>query len=255
MISYPNVKLNLGLSVLRKREDGYHDLETLFIPYHGYSDILEITELPQNSAPAITIEGGDWDPLSDLSWKAYCLLRDEYGLPPVEIRLVKRSPVGAGLGGGSADAAFTLKMLNVMFGLGMDEARLASCAARLGSDCAFFIYNRPMLGEGKGEVLSHYDIDLSNYEIRVRIPEGISVSTKEAYSGIVPNPHGGIRDALAGPVSEWRRNLVNDFEKTVFKSHPEIEAVKERFYREGAVYSAMSGSGSAVFALFERNRV
>lgn len=251
MKSFPDVKINLGLNVLRKRPDGFHDLETLFVPYYGFSDILEID--PVSGEASIEIEGGNWDPHTDLTWKAYQLLKEDFDLPPVHISLVKRSPVGAGLGGGSADAAFALKMLSGMFSLGLDDTRLAAYAARLGSDCAFFIYNRPMFGEGRGEILSPLDVDLSGYDIRVEVPRGVSVSTREAYGGIVPRvPEKRLADLLALPVTEWEGNVVNDFEATVFPLHPEIEELKKEMYGRGAVYAAMSGSGSAVFGLFPK---
>lgn len=252
MTVYPDVKINLGLHVLRRRPDGYHDLETLFVPFRGMGDRIDIEESDRAS---IEIIGGDWDPLTDLSWRAYRLLSEEFGLPPLRIVLHKSAPVGAGLGGGSADAAFTLKALNSMFSLGLDEAGLASRAAMLGSDCPFFIYDRPMFGEGRGEVLTPWGIDLSGYEIRVEVPRGVKVSTKEAYSGLELSRAGArvpLKEALSRPVEEWRGVVTNDFEPSVFASHPQIAALKERFYAEGAVYSSMSGSGSAVFALFRK---
>ena len=330
MIAYPNVKVNLGLSVLRKRPDGYHDLETLFIPYFDIHDTLEIIKgddfsrtsaslferysfggsevpevpVPENCAtlgiirggdpsslgggPAeqdifrdgtppdegmpirqgiredgklmITIaraEGVDWDPLNDLTAKAYALLDEEFGLPPVKIFLEKTSPVGAGLGGGSADAAFALRMLSELFALGLDDAALAGRAARLGSDCAFFVYNRPMLGTGRGEILEPYDIDLSQYELRVAVPAGVSVGTADAYRGIVPREAAAgrapsLREALALPAAHWRGSLLNDFETTVFAKYPAIARAKQALYDAGAVYASMSGSGSAVFGLFPR---
>ena len=249
MISYPNVKLNLGLNVLRKRPDGYHDLETLFVPYHGFSDILEINP----GEASIEIAGADWDPQTDLCWKAWRLLKEELDIPSVSIRLTKRSPVGAGLGGGSADAAFTLRMLDELFCLNLGEEKLAGYASRLGSDCAFFIYNRPMFGEGRGEILTPFSVDLSAYEIRVELPEGVSVSTREAYGGIVPGiPDRPLREILRLPASEWKDCLCNDFEKTVFPLYPQIEDIKCRMYEKGAVYAAMSGSGSAVYGLFRK---
>lgn len=303
MITHPHVKINLGLSVLRRRADGYHDLETLFVPYHGLSDTLEIivgddwsetsaalfaryasSEVAQAIAPdgslmvTIARRGGvGWDPLQDLTARAYALLAADYKLPPMKIYLEKTSPVGAGLGGGSSDAAFALRMIASLAGLGLsDEAlagsadspaggglsdeALAEYASRLGSDCAFFVYDQPMLGEGRGEVLTPYDLDLSGYDLRVVVPEGIAVSTAEAYRGIVPRegvpglppcqPLLPLREALARPVEAWRGCLVNDFEATVFAAHPELAALKQRFYDEGAVYAAMSGSGSALFGLF-----
>lgn len=257
MITHPNVKLNLGLSVIRRREDGFHDLETLFVPYTGISDTLEIVPADAFSIDILRKEGVDWDPQQDLTAKAYRLLEADFHIPPVHIRLTKTSPVGAGLGGGSADAAFALRMLNDLFGLSIDDGTLASYAARLGSDCAFFIYNRPMLGSGRGEILTPYDIDLSGYEIQVVVPEGIAVSTREAYGGITPREKlteapVALMDALSLPVEEWKDALVNDFEATVFKAHPELAAIKRSLYDSGAIYAAMSGSGSALFALYRR---
>lgn len=304
MITNPNVKINLGLNILRKREDGFHDLETLFVPYFGIHDTLEIiagddysrtsaalfakygegvpatqgtqkpegvfgVETHQNDAPKIaqgmsedgslmiTIareEGVDWDPLKDLCAKAYFILAEDFKLPPVKMFLEKTSPVGAGLGGGSADAAFTLKMLNEMCGLGLTQQQLADYASRLGSDCAFFIYNRPMIGEGRGEILTEYDghFSLSNYELQVLTPAGVAVSTKEAYSGIRPHlPEQSLREVLSRPVEEWKGLLVNDFEETVFAKHPELAAIKSSLYDSGAVYASMSGSGSALFAIYK----
>ena len=285
MITNPNVKINLGLNVLRKREDGFHDLETLFVPYFGISDTLEIVvgddysrtsaalfgrygepdgcagEAPmlaqgisEDGKLMITIarkEGVDWDPLKDLTAKAYRILAEDFGLPPVKIFLEKTSPVGAGLGGGSADAAFALKMLDELCGLGLSEEQLASYASRLGSDCAFFVYNRPMIGEGRGEILSEYPLSLEGYDLQVLTPEGIAVSTKDAYSGIRPHlPEVPLREALARPIEEWDGILVNDFEETVFAKYPELAAIKRSLYDSGAAYASMSGSGSALFALY-----
>ena len=276
MIAYPNVKLNLGLHVVRRREDGYHDLETLFVPYPGLHDTLEIItgddfsrtsarlqetygaeQLAQGITPdgklMVTIarkEGVDWDPLKDLTVKAYGILAEQYKLPPMKIYLEKTSPVGAGLGGGSADAAFALRMIAEIAGLDLSDRELAGFAARLGSDCAFFVYNRPMLGTGRGEILEPFDIDLSGYRLDVIVPEGISVSTADAYRGIVPKvPDLPLREVLAHPVTEWKGLLVNDFEKTVFEKHPRLAEIKQSLYDDGAVYAAMSGSGSALFSL------
>lgn len=284
MITYPNIKINLGLNVLRKRPDGYHDIETLFYPVHEIHDTLEIIagdDFSRTSAEIfskygtegenpmarqgmtddgkliITVarkEGVDWDPLSDLCAKAYLLLDKEFQLPPVKIFLEKSSPVGAGLGGGSSDAAFTLKMLSDMFSLNLDEESLAAYASRLGSDCPFFIYNRPMLGKGRGEILSECSFsDISGYELKVISPEGIAVRTAEAYGGIKPHvPAISLEEALQRPVEEWRTCLVNDFEKTVFPKHPELALIKQSLYDSGAAYASMSGSGSSLFALYPR---
>ena len=251
MVVDPNVKLNLGLSVLRKRQDGYHDIETLFIPYFGMSDELEIVK--SDKLRFVPSENVTWE--DDLTLRAYALLKADFDLPPVEIRLNKRSAVGAGLGGGSADAAFTLMALTNMFQLGLEDWQLADYAACLGSDCSFFIYNRPMFGEGRGDVLTDYDIDLSEYDIRVAVPEGVRVSTSEAYSRVIPRERLALpplREALRYPVEMWPDVLFNDFESSVFPIYPAVEALKQRFYDEGAVYASMSGSGSAVFGLFRK---
>ena len=364
MILRTNVKLNFGLNVIRKRPDGYHDIETLFVPCHEFGDTLEVisgddysrtsaslfaryeaagqgqvpsqphyasrptrvnvrlgADLPladqqivqgisEDGKLMITIareEGVDWDPLKDLCAKAYSLLAQDFKLPPVKIFLEKKAPVGAGLGGGSADAAFTLKALNELCRLGLSEEKLSEYASRLGSDCAFFIWNRPMIGTGRGEILEPFDLDLSGYEVKVLVPEDVSVSTAEAYGGIVPryavsggtsgaadratlgNVRGGtgdgeegertrsfddfdgsggversetsvvpevpseqLKEVLRRPVEEWTGVLVNDFETTVFKRHPELAAIKQSLYDSGAVYAAMSGSGSALFAIYKK---
>ena len=249
------------------------------MPYFGIKDTLEIVVgddysrtsaaifgkyapemieqgISEDGRLMITIaraEGVDWDPLKDLTAKAYYLLAENFKLPPVKIFLEKTSPVGAGLGGGSADAAFALKMLNELCGLGLTEQQLAEYASRLGSDCALFIYNRPMIGEGRGEILTEYALDLTSYDLQVLTPEGVAVSTKEAYAGIRPHfPEVSLREALARPVEEWKDVLVNDFEETVFANHPELAAIKRSLYDSGAAYASMSGSGSALFALYRK---
>ncbi len=281
MIAEPNVKLNLGLNVLRKRPDGYHDLSTLFVPYLGIRDTLEIVpgddysrtsgrlfdtygsdKLAQAISPdgklMITVaraEGVDWDPLSDLTAKAYGILAEDFTLPVAKIFLEKKAPVGAGLGGGSADGAFALRMLSDLFGLGLPDQKLSDYASRLGSDCPFFVYNTPMLGSGRGEKLSPYPLDLEGYEIRVVVPEGISVSTREAYKGVHPAiPAHPIEEILARSVEEWKGLLKNDFEPSVFVSHPALADLKQKLYDEGAVYASMSGSGSALFGIFPKQR-
>ena len=280
MILNTNVKLNLGLNVLRKRPDGYHDIETLFVPYLEMGDIMEVITGDDYSRTSAALFGkygdsvvqgisGDgklmvtiaseeaigWDPMEDLCAKAYQALAKDFDMPPVKIFLEKKVPVGAGLGGGSADAAFTLMALNEVCGLGLTKERLAAYASSLGSDCAFFIWNRPMFGSGRGEVLESFDIDLSGYDIQVLVPGGISVSTKEAYGGIIPKePSDGmdLRTLLQRPVEEWKDLVVNDFEETVFKKHPELAAIKQSLYDSGAAYASMSGSGSALFALYRK---
>lgn len=280
MVCHPPVKINLGLNVLRKRPDGFHDLETLFIQSGQFRDSLEIIKaddwsrslaelgglyppecIAQDISPdgklMITVarrEGVDWPVLKDLCAKAYFLLDGDFGLPPVKIYLEKKSPVGAGLGGGSADAAYCLKMLNELCDLGLEREQLLPYAARLGSDCALFLYDCPVFGEGRGEVLRPFSLPIGigrEYRLEIVVPEGISVSTAEAYRGIVPAiPEIRLEEALKRPVEEWKELIVNDFEKSVFKEHPQLAAIKQSLYDSGAVYAAMSGSGSALFAIY-----
>lgn len=248
MTAYPNVKINLGLRVLRKRSDGFHDIETLFLPYPGIHDRLEIGPSEEFIFDG---KGVNWE--NDLTVRAYNLLKADFDIPAVRISLEKLSPVGAGLGGGSSDAAFTLCMLDEMFCLGLGKERLAAYAARLGSDCAFFVYNTPMLGRGRGEILTPCPIDLSAYEIKVVVPEGIAVSTREAYAGIDAHERTvSLEDVLAAPVESWKDSLENDFEKTVFAAHPRLAGIKREMYDNGAVYASMSGSGSAIYGLFRK---
>lgn len=288
MTVYPNVKLNLGLRVLGKRPDGYHELQTAFVPCYAFSDCLEIVPASGFEIDVFGPEYTGWDPSEDLSARAWRLLRADFGIPPVRISLEKRSPVGAGLGGGSADGAFTLAALNEMFSLGLSKERLAEYAAQLGSDCAFFVYNFPMFGSGRGEVLEPLRLPLDGYRFEVAVPEGVHVSTKEAYEGLklaAPAPSEGLpcqkgakmtdppgekgggsdengekrqgppsdlRTILTStPVERWKEGVVNDFEASVFPKYPAIAELKEDFYRRGAVYAAMSGSGSAVFGIFK----
>lgn len=280
MVCHPPVKINLGLNVLRKRPDGFHDLETLFIQSGQFRDSLEVIKaddwsrslaelgglyppecIAQDISPdgklMITVarrEGVDWPVLKDLCAKAYFLLDGDFGLPPVKIYLEKKSPVGAGLGGGSADAAYCLKMLNELCGLGLEREQLLPYAARLGSDCALFLYDCPVFGEGRGEVLRPFSLPIGiggEYRLEIVVPEGISVSTAEAYRGIVPAiPEIRLEEALKRPAEEWKDLIVNDFEKSVFKEHPQLAAIKQSLYDSGAVYAAMSGSGSALFAIY-----
>ena len=280
MIEHPFVKINLGLNVLRKREDGFHDIETVFLPYKDIHDTLEIiagddfsltsaslferyspSEIAQAISPdgsvMITIArrgGVGWDPLKDLTVKACTLFMEGRKMPPVKIFLEKTSPVGAGLGGGSADGAFALRMLSEMFAPEVSREELIGMASRLGSDCAFFIDAVPSFACGRGEILTPLPQQLSEklsaLDIRVYIPEGISVSTAEAYGGIVPRmPKERIPDILSRPVGQWKDLLVNDFEETVFARHPSLAVVKKELYEAGARYVSMSGSGSAFFSI------
>lgn len=260
MILYPNAKINLGLSVLKKREDGFHNLETLFYPVEVH-DVLEIVEGTSLSMHQYGIEYPG-DPMDNLCIRAYKALAADYDIPPVEIHLYKKVPVGAGLGGGSSDAAFTLRGINEMYSLGLSDGQLAAYAATLGSDCPFFVYNRPMLGTGRGEILEPVEItSMDGYEIRLVYPPYF-VSTAAAYGGIVPRDRRieageqfdsrQLVDILRQPVESWKGCVVNDFEKTVFAKIPELAAYKEELYAQGAVYASMSGSGSAFFGIFRK---
>ena len=246
MLLYPNAKINLGLHVIRKRSDGYHDIETLFYPVADLCDILELVH-----ADTFRMQVYHADIAGEnLCEKAWKLLHERFGIPPVEIHLYKKIPMGAGLGGGSSDAAFTLSGLNALFGLGIPKDDLAALAAQLGSDCAFFIYNRPMLARGRGEILTPVDFSLEGFRIRI-YPQDVFVSTREAYAGIVPHePARRIESVLKLPVERWDGLLVNDFETSVFMRHPELAAAKQAIYDDGALYVAMSGSGSALFGIF-----
>lgn len=250
MILYPSPKINIGLNVLRKREDGYHDLDTLFYPVKGMSDIISVEPADDFSFEVI---GGGWDPHEDLCYKAWHMIETEFEVNPVKIVLTKRIPVGAGLGGGSSDCAALIKGLDEFFGLNLSTPKMLAMAAELGSDCPFFIYDRPCWGRGRGEILTPAGIDLSGYDIRLEMPEGEHVSTAEAYRGITPSaPAVPLEEALKRPVSEWKDFVFNDFEKSVFPAHPAIAALKQKFYDEGAVYASMTGSGAAVFGLFKK---
>ena len=259
MLSYPNAKINIGLNVLEKRPDGFHNLETVFYPVPD-SDILEITESSFLKMHRYGIEYPG-DPEDNLCMKAYGLLKEDFGIPPVEIHLYKRLPVGAGLGGGSSDAAFTLKMLNEMFGLELTREQLMDYAGRLGSDCPFFIYNKPMLGRGRGEILTPVPENiLEGYEIRLVFPPYF-ISTKQAYGGVTPRNvrkergeqinETPLSSLVRRPVEEWKDLIGNDFEKHIFAAMPELGSLKEELYGQGAAYASMSGSGSALFGIFK----
>lgn len=252
MIAFPNVKINLGLSITEKRPDGYHNLETVFYPV-ALEDALEINPC-NDAATKFTLHQHGMEiagnPEDNLVVKAYLLLDREFDLPPVEIHLFKHIPSGAGLGGGSSDAAFMLKLLNDQFNLHLIDHQLEAYAATLGADCAFFIKNQPTFAEGIGNVFSPVELSLKDYQIMIIKPD-VFVSTREAFSNIRPRrPEHSVKEVIKRPVSEWRETLINDFEASVFPLHPVIGEIKEELYRQGAVYASMSGSGSSVFGLF-----
>jgi 4-diphosphocytidyl-2-C-methyl-D-erythritol kinase len=251
MVSFPHAKINLGLNVIRKRPDGFHDLETCFYPV-PWTDVLEIIPAKNFgfSSSGLPIEG---DSKNNLCVRAYNLLAKDFNLPPVQIHLHKVIPMGAGLGGGSSDGAFTLRQLNASFALGISNEKLAGYAAHLGSDCAFFIEDQPKLATGRGEILSSIEISLKGKFIVIVKPD-IHVSTADAFAGIVPRQSDiNIREVVQLPITQWKLSLKNDFEETVFKKYPVIRDVKTRLYAMGAEYASMSGSGSSVFGIFEES--
>lgn len=256
MISFPNAKINLGLNIVRRRPDGYHDLETAFYPIR-WRDILEISPLPEGEDEdvRITLTGivPEGQPADNLCIKAWHILRREHpGLPSVAMHLHKTIPTGAGLGGGSSDGVAALSMLSDMHGLSLETARMEALALELGSDCPFFVRNRPCFAQGRGERMSELDLDLSGYALMVVHP-GIHVSTAAAFAGVRPSePDVPIPDILAEPVERWRGRLSNDFEASVFAAEPTIALIKDRLYAEGALYASMSGSGSSVYGIFSR---
>lgn len=250
MILKPNCKINLGLNIVRKRADGYHDIESLFYPV-GLCDTLEVNAAPGQetvfSSSGIRIPG---DRSSNLCVKAYHLLNEYFGIPAVEIRLEKNIPVGAGLGGGSTDGAFTLIALNEIFALGLDRGQLKAFASMLGSDCSFFIANEPAFARGRGEILEKMNVDLSGYHILLVIPP-VHISTSEAYSMIsAAAPVFSLKETAGMPVETWKGRMSNAFEPVVAGRFPVIRKIKDLLYENGAVYASMSGSGSAVYGLF-----
>ena len=257
MIAFPNCKINLGLHILQKRADGFHDLETVFYPI-PLRDGLEII---QNASPSqnqieFTSSGLaiDAEPEDNICVKAYHLLKKDFPqLPSVKMHLHKTIPSGAGLGGGSADGAFTLLLLNKKFNLDLNEDQLTQYALQLGSDCPFFIINKPSYATGRGENLQSIELDLSSYQIVVVNPD-IHVNTSWAFSQITPHKERkSLKEIITLSIAEWREYLKNDFEEVVFLHHPEIKNIKEQLYEQGAVYASMSGSGSTVYGLFDKN--
>ena len=250
MLAFANAKINLGLHVVEKRTDGYHNLETVFYPVKLH-DVVEITDAVETNCVirGIELPGNATD---NICLKAYQLLKRDFDLPPQQITLLKNIPVGAGLGGGSADAAFLIKLLNQKFELGLEDVQMESYAGKLGADCPFFIRNEPVYAEGIGDQFSAVHVDLSGY-FMVLVKPPVHVSTADAYSGIKPMKSGtSLKDLISLPVTEWKQNLKNDFEDSVFVKFPEIGLLKDQLYAAGAIYASMSGSGSTVFGIFEK---
>ncbi len=259
MIVFPCAKINLGLNIVSKREDGYHNLETVFYPIPLY-DALEIKymdeKFPSDTACDLKVTGNvvDCDEQKNLVVKAYHILAADYQLPRIHTHLYKHIPSQAGLGGGSSDAAFMIRLLDERFRLNIGNPEMERYAARLGADCAFFIEAEPAYAEGIGDVLMPADGpdgNLQGYYLCVVKPD-VAVSTKEAYSAITPKkPAKSCRDIVRQPIETWKEELVNDFEEPIFKMHPELEAIKQKLYDQGAVYASMSGSGSALYGIFK----
>lgn len=257
MIQFPNAKINIGLFITRKREDGYHDLESIFYPLHFLKDALEI--LPAASGTTTLRIAGKpivGDMRDNLVYKAWELLNRDFPqqVLPVDIHLLKAIPMGAGMGGGSADGTFALRILNDLFSLGLGAAPLAVYALKLGSDCPFFVHNTPQFAAGRGEQLQPVQLDLSNYSIQVICPS-IHVPTAAAFAAITPAvPPFDLRNLAQLPVSEWRNFIFNDFEKGIFVRYPVLSEIKSALYKQGAVYASMSGSGSALYGIFPKGK-
>ena len=251
MIGKANFKINLGLYVTEKRADGFHNLETVFYPVDNVCDTIEIVPAEQLS---FEMTGGDFvtEPEKNLCVRAFRLLQEKYHLPAVSIRLDKQIPSGAGLGGGSADAAWVLEMTNELFNLRISYNLLKEYSAALGSDVAFFIDNVPSYATGKGEVLTPIDVDLSGKVISVFKPE-VSVSTAEAYAHVTPLPgRPSLKNLIKEPIERWKFLMINDFEKSVFQKYPILSDIKKKYYELGAEYASLSGSGSALFAIADK---
>ena len=252
MIVFPNAKINLGLNVIEKRPDGYHNIETVFYPI-GLSDVLEVEPSETCTDYSFSSSGImlDGDPEDNLIVKAYRLLRSEYQFPAIDISLIKQIPFGAGLGGGSSDAAFMLRTINELFALKITPKKLEKLASKLGADCPVFVKNRPVFATGIGNVFTPIDLSLKAYFLLLVKPD-IHVSTPEAYSLVVPEkPEFSLQELIKQPISEWKAMIKNDFEKSVFTVHPAIGEIKNNLYEMGAIYASMSGSGSSVYGIFE----
>lgn len=254
MITFPNAKINLGLNIVEKRPDGYHNLETIFYPIN-LQDALEVTRRENNDKEyTLHISGAplEGEPEDNLVVKAYKLLKKDYpGLLPVDIHMYKHIPAGAGLGGGSSDAACMIKLLNDKFSLGLSTERMEEYAVKLGADCAFFIRNKPVFATGIGNLFEPVELSLKGYHI-ILIKPDIFVFTRDAFAEIKPvRPAVSLKEIVKQPMETWKHSMKNDFEDSVFKKFPEIAAIKDELYDLGAVYAAMSGSGSSVYGIFK----
>ncbi len=257
MVSFPNAKINIGLNIIGKRADGFHNLETIFYPV-AVKDAVEIVENTTSSTDVIFSSTGN--PITgntddNLCIKAIRLLKKDFQLPPLKVHLHKNIPMGAGMGGGSADASSILLLLNKNFNLNISLEKLMEYALMLGSDCPFFIINKPCFASGRGEILHEINLDLSAYKILIVHP-GIHVNTSDAFAQLNAatfSPAGKLMEYIKSDITQWKHHIKNDFEDSVFEKHIAIKAIKEKLYNEEAIYSAMSGSGSAVFGIFQKN--
>lgn len=254
MITFPNAKINLGLNIIEKRPDGYHNLETIFYPIN-LQDALEVTRRENGEHEyTLHISGAslDGEPEDNLVVKAYKLLKKDHPrMLPIDVHMYKHIPAGAGLGGGSSDAAYMIKLLNDKFSLGLSTEQMEEYAAQLGADCAFFIRNRPVFATGIGNIFEPIELSLKGYHIILVKPD-IFVSTRDAFAEIKPvRPAVSLKEIVKQPIETWKGNMKNDFEDSVFKKFPEIAAIKDELYDLGAVYAAMSGSGSSVYGIFK----
>jgi 4-diphosphocytidyl-2-C-methyl-D-erythritol kinase len=267
MITFPNAKINIGLNIVSKRKDGFHNIETVFYPL-VYDDILEVIEVEDDGVEIKkkSKKGVDMKPVNllqsgisipgkiedNICVKAYRLLEVDYELPPINIYLHKIIPTGAGLGGGSSDGAFMLKVLNDLFNIGLKKDKLINYAQKLGSDCPFFIQNKPVYANGKGDQLDEINLDLSDYVIALITPS-IHISTIEAYSKATPSAPGySLKDIIKQPIENWKKKIKNDFELKAFKKFPILNTIKKDLYTKGALYATMSGSGSTIYGIFNK---
>ena len=267
MIVFPKAKINIGLNIVSKRSDGFHNIETIFYPV-GYNDILEIIEVEEEiqeskkrgkkdtfiqplifNQSGIKIPGNADD---NICVRAYRLLENDYELPPVNVYLQKIIPAGAGLGGGSSDGAYMLKLLNELFNIGLKKDKLNTYAQQLGSDCPFFFQNKPVYANGKGDQFDPINLDLSDYFLALISPP-IHVSTAEAYASVMPSAPGySLKDIIKQPIETWKKKIKNDFEQKIFRKYPDLNNIKKTLYLKGALYASMSGSGSTIYGIFSK---
>ena len=249
MILFPNAKINIGLNIISKREDGFHNISSIFYPIFNCYDIIEIIK----SDKFIFTSSGLKIPHKDnLCVKAFELIQSNYNISPVHIHLHKLIPIGSGLGGGSSDASFVLKALNEIFNLDLNFKELERISLEIGSDCPFFIDNTPKIVSGKGEIMSKIDLDLSNYKIKL-IHSKIKISTKEAFSNIKPKKiDSKLKENIFESIKDWEKKISNDFEENIFRKYNELQFTKQVLYKKGAIYASMSGTGSTVYGIFNK---